>query len=250
MPTIAFNTANLVARETDWSFQMSDWMKQDKLTRENTTDEVWREICEKAAGAGFNALEVWSAHVAPEKMSKDRADFMRGVANGHGLQLIGIAGGPSEELAKVANWLGIEHLNGGFKDPAEATRICEAHNLRANFENHPEKTPAEVLAKIDGGSDVLGVALDTGWCGTQGASAAEFVRELGELIRHVHIKDVKEAGTHDCQPLGEGVVDLDETFEALKEIGYEGTFAWEDEPFARNPWLIAEESRQWIEERV
>ena len=35
-PVIAFNTANLVARHTNWKFELKKWGEQDKLTVEKT----------------------------------------------------------------------------------------------------------------------------------------------------------------------------------------------------------------------
>jgi sugar phosphate isomerase/epimerase len=64
------------------------------------------------------------------------------------------------------------------------------------------------------------------------------------------VKDVKAAGGHETVPLGTGVVDIDNTFVALNAIGYDGWYSWEDEPEDRNPYDIAAEMRQWIEERL
>jgi hypothetical protein len=38
--------------------------------------------------------------------------------------------------------------------------------LKFNFENHPEESAEEILAKIDGEGPSVGLAIDTGWLGT------------------------------------------------------------------------------------
>jgi len=105
-------------------------------------------------------------------------------------------------------------------------------------------------AGLGGGNEWLGVCVDTGWLGTQGASGPKIIKELDDLVRHTHIKDVKAAGGHETVLLGEGVVDPGACIQALKGIGYEGWYSWEDEPEDRNPMDSAERNRLWIEERV
>ena len=82
-------------------------------------------------------------------------------------------------------------------------------------ENHPAKSAAAIRARIDGGNEWLGVCVDTGWLGTQGVPAPQAVREIGALVRHTHMKDVKAAGAHATCLLGEGVVDVAGTLAGL-----------------------------------
>ena len=108
----------------------------------------------------------------------------------------------------------------------------------------------EILEPIGGGNEWLGVCVDTGWLGTQGADAAAIIRELGPLVRHTHIKDVKSAGAHETCPLGEGVVNVAACIAALKAIRYSGVYSWEDEPEDRNPFASAVRNRRWIERQL
>jgi len=50
--------------------------------------------------------------------------------------------------------------------------------------------------------------------------------------------------------LGEGVAQVAGCIATLKEIGYSGWYAWEDEPEDRNPFDSAVRNRRWIEERM
>jgi len=129
----------------------------------------------------------------------------------------------------------------------ETEQLARASGVRFCFENHPEKSVEEILAKIGGGSDVVGVAVDTGWLGTQGVDAPAAIRVLGDKVRHVHLKDVKAAGAHETCVLGSGVVDIPEVVAALRDIGYDGWYSWEDEPEDRNPFDSAIANREYIE---
>ena len=70
---------------------------------------------------------------------------------------------------------------------------------------------------------------------------------LGDKVRHVHIKDVKAPGGHETCLLGQGIVNIPGVFVALKEIGYDGWYSWEDEPEDRNPMDSARVNREYIE---
>jgi len=107
----------------------------------------------------------------------------------------------------------------------------------------------EIRAKVAGGGDWVGVAVDTGWLGTQGVDAPHALHALGPLVKHVHLKDVRTAGGHDTCPLGEGRVGVEDCLATLKRDGYTGWISWEDEPEDRNPFAIARAMREWIEAR-
>jgi len=249
---IAFNTANLVARFTNYRFELSHWGDQHQKTLAATDEAAWRDICQEISGAGFKAVEIWEAHAAPEVMDVARGRVWRRILEEHGLQPIGYAGGLRRETLQICTWLGIPHIDGGLRDltPTQATELCREFGIRFNLENHPEKNAAEILAKIGGGNEWLGVCIDTGWLGTQGASAAEVIKTCGRLVRHTHIKDVKSAGKHETCLLGDGVVNVASAMAALREIGYGGWYSWEDEPEDRNPFDSALRNRLWIERQL
>lgn len=249
---VAFVTANLVAQVSGWRFELAHWGDQHKKTVAATDEGAWRAICAEIAGCGFQAVEVWEAHAAPEVMDREKAAAWKAVLDEQGLKPIGYGGQFSRKTVEICQWLGIPQINGWMDDETrpEASSLCRDTGVRFNIENHPEKSAKEVVDKIGGGNDWLGVCVDTGWFGTQGVSAPAMIRELGPLVRHTHIKDVKAAGGHETCLLGEGVAEVAECIGALKEIGYGGWYSWEDEPEARNPFDSAERNRRWIEERV
>ncbi len=249
---VSFVTANLVARVTDYRYELRNWMEQHRKTIATTDEAAWRTICREVADAGFGAIEVWEAHAAPEALDEARAGAWRQSLQEAGLKPVAYAGRLGRETLEICRWLGIPHVDGSIGDlnPDEATTMCREAGIGFNIENHPEKSAEEILAKIGGGNEWLGVCIDTGWLGTQGVSGPEVIRACGPLVRHTHIKDVAKAGAHETCLLGDGVADVAGCIEALREIGYVGWYSWEDEPEARNPMESAERNRRWVEERI
>jgi len=251
---VAFCGANLVARYQGYRFEsLSTWMDMHNATIERTDAKEWQSICEEVAAAGFRAMEVWEAHASPQRLtSRGVATEWKRILDGSGLEPVGYAGSLGRETLQICEWLGIPRVNHGFprQTPDEATALCREFGIHYNLENHYQKSTAEILEPIGGGNEWLGVCVDTGWLGTQGLSGPEVITELGSLVRHTHLKDVKAAGGHATCLLGEGVVSPGACIRALQAQGYEGWYSWEDEPEDRNPMDSAERNRLWIEERV
>ena len=249
---VAFNTANLVARVSGYRYQLSQWMDQHKKTIAATDEAAWRDICREIAAAGFKTVEVWEAHAAPEALDEAKARLWKRILDDHGLTPVAYAGGLRPETLRICQWLGIPHVDGGLRDhtPEKATALCRDHGVRFNIENHPEKSAAEILGKLGGGNEWLGVCIDTGWLGTQGVDGPAVIKACGPFVRHTHIKDVKAAGKHETCLLGEGSADVAGCMTALREVKHAGWYSWEDEPEDRNPMDSAVRNREWIEKRL
>jgi len=251
-PPVAFNTANLVARVTGYRYQLRNWMDQHAKTVAATDAAAWRTICREIAATGFKTVEVWEAHASPEKLDRAKAREWRKILDDAGLKAVAYAGRLSRQTAEICQVVGIPHIDGGLGalNPEQATALCKETGIRCNIENHPEKSAEELLKKIGGGNEWLGVCIDTGWLGTQGVSGPEVIKACGSFVRHTHIKDVKKAGAHETCLLGEGVANVEGCLQALRDIKYQGAYSWEDEPEDRNPFESAKQNREWIEKRV
>jgi len=249
---VAFNTANLVARVSGYRYELSHWMDQHNQTIAATDEAAWRAICKEIAAAGFEAVEVWEAHAAPESLDEAKARRWKRILDENGLTPVAYAGGLRPETLRICQWLGIPHVDGGLRDntPEKATALCREHGIRFNIENHPEKSAGEILAKIGGGDEWLGVCIDMGWLGTQGVSGPAVIKACAPFVRHTHVKDVKAAGKHETCPLGEGTADVAGCIAALRGVKYAGWYSWEDEPEDRNPFDSAVRNREWIEKRL
>ncbi len=249
MSEILFNTANLVGRATGYRFQFNQWGEQERKTIEATTEAEFAAICGEICKAGFTAVELWMAHCHPSAVTAAGAKVRRKIAGDHGLTVHSVAGPYTEENLLIAEALGAGMINGGFwgTDIHTVKSLTKGSHIGFNFENHAAKTPAEIVARIDGGTDKVGVALDTGWVATSSTlGATEFVEQLGPLVRHVHVKDVAAHGAHHTVPLGAGCVGVDAVLRLLNARGYAGALSWEDEPEDRNPLEIADAMRKHL----
>jgi L-ribulose-5-phosphate 3-epimerase len=241
---IAFMTANYVARETGYA--MHGWGHGDRATNEHFApletygariDELLGEI----RRLGFDAVDLWGAHLSPEWASGEHVELVLDALGRHGLALATYATwiGPSsvERSCELATALGLDTIGGGMSgDPAEIAPVLAKYGIRLAIENHPERTPAEVLAKIEAGGGTMAATVDTGWWGTQAYDAAKAIEELGGHVAHVHLKDVlREGEPHDTCAWGVGIVDVEACVRTLQRLGYAGAYAIEHEPEDHDP---------------
>jgi L-ribulose-5-phosphate 3-epimerase len=257
MPPVAFMTANYVARETGWA--MRDWGHGDTATQErfmplDTYEERLWEIFARARDLGFNTIDLWGAHLGADWASDEHLAIAQDLLARHELGVATyatwIGATNAERACELARGVGTNLIGGGFSGEPEAlVGILRDHGVRLAVENHPEKTPAEILAKIERGDGWLGTTIDTGWWGTHGYDAARAIEELGEHVLHVHLKDVRRVGEpHETCPWGDGVVDIHACVRALQRIEYAGAYTVEHEPEDHDPSDEVRELRVRLEE--
>jgi sugar phosphate isomerase/epimerase len=243
-------TANFVAREIGYHMTQG-WMQGDSATQEayrhiEMFGERFDGLLKEIKALGFEAIDLWVAHLHPSWAAPEQVTMARDLLRSFDLKAVSLAGGfgdtpeAFENTCRLAQMLDIKVLGGGagllHSDRAALIALLEKYDLVFGFENHPEKTPAEVLDKIgDAAGGRIGVAVDTGWFGTQGYDAAEALEELADRLVHVHLKDVKAAGGHETCRFGEGVVPIQRCVETLKRIGYSGAISIEHEPETFDP---------------
>ncbi|HMQ35506.1 MAG TPA: sugar phosphate isomerase/epimerase family protein [Chloroflexaceae bacterium] len=250
MNTISFMTANYVARELGYTMT-GGWGQGDRATQAAfqpvaTFGERFGAVLAGIVGLGFGAVDLWTAHLNPAWATPEQIATARELLAHHGLPVVSLAGWFGSTLAELeqtcalAAALGCRILGGSTsaleKDRAGALELLERYDLVLALENHPEKTPAELLAKVGAGhGGRLAACVDTGWFATQGYDAARAIEELGPAIAHVHLKDVLAAGAHNTCAYGEGVVPLEACVRALGRIGYTGGISVEHEPEHESP---------------
>lgn len=261
-PPISFMSANFVARESGWS--ISDWGDGDRAVNDAfrplaTYPERFGAMLDEVVALGFDAVDLWLAHLSPRWATDDHVAVAVEALGARGLSVSSLAGGfggTAEEVraaCRLATAVGTGVL-GGFTDLLDTDRVAlagllEEHDLRFGLENHPERTPDEVLARIgDGAGGRIGATVDTGWFGTQGYDAARAIEELGDRVVHVHLKDVRHAGEpHDTCGYGDGVVPLRGCVEALERIGYRGGISVEHEPESYDPHAEIRRARELLD---
>jgi sugar phosphate isomerase/epimerase len=246
---ISFMTANYVARLTGYA--MRGWGHGDRVTQEHfapveTFAVRFDGLLHDVRALGFEAVDVWGGHLNQAWASEEHLAAAREALDRRRLRVSSYATyvgrGEVERVCDIAAALGTTLLGGLASDVPGVVPVLRERGLRLGLENHPERTPAELLAKIAFAGDVLGVTVDTGWWGTQRYDAARAIEELAEHLLHVHLKDVRAAGEpHETCPWGEGVVPIEECVRVLQRLGYDGAIAIEHEPEASDP---SEEVRQ------
>jgi L-ribulose-5-phosphate 3-epimerase len=242
--TIAFTTANFVARETGYA--MHGWGHGDRVTNEafapiGSYEERFDALLADIVALGFTTIDLWGAHLNPEWATDAHVHAARAALARHGVSISTYAAwvGPGniERSCELARALGAPLIGAGFSGEPEALApVLERHGVRLAVENHPERDPAEMLAKIERGGAMFGATVDTGWWGTQGYDAAAAIEELGEHVLHVHLKDVRAPDEpHETCRWGSGIVPVEACVRALQRIGYTGAIAVEHEPETFDP---------------
>jgi L-ribulose-5-phosphate 3-epimerase len=245
---ISFMSANYVAR--DIGFRMADWGEGDRAANAwyapiETYEQRLDDLLSTIAGLGFEAMDLWTSHLNPAWATDAHVAIAQDLLARHGLRVVSLAGWFGGTLAEfeascaIAVALGRPILGGSTgawrKDRAGVLRALERADLRLGFENHPEKTPREVLEVIGDAGPRVGATVDTGWFGTQGFDAARAIEELGHRVLHVHLKDVREAGAHRTCRYGEGIVPIEGCVRTLQRMGYGGGISIEHEPEDYDP---------------
>lgn len=247
---ISFMSANYVARQLNY-YMPEGWMQGDKATQDwfrplSRFRARFDELLTEIEAMGFDALDLWLAHLHPDWATPEHLDIARELLARHRLSVVSLAGdfGSTREAfmrsCALASALNVPLLGGMTallaSDRAFVVEALRTHGLKLGIENHPEKTPDELLTRLgDDDQDIIGAAVDTGWFGTQGYPAAEALAALHGRLFHVHLKDVRAAGAHETCRFGEGIVGIEVCVQTLSRIGYTGAISIEHEPDTYDP---------------
>jgi sugar phosphate isomerase/epimerase len=125
--------------------------------------------------------------------------------------------------------------------------LCaEQPRVRLGIHNHgphlPWETLEEILGALDGRHPSFGACIDTGHFIRSGIDPVEAIRRLGSRVHAVHLKDFVEAGAlADGCILGDGMLELEPVFAALRDVGFSGALSLEYEENSENvvPDLVA-----------
>ena len=108
------------------------------------------------------------------------------------------------------------------------SRFAASRGFEACVENlkGPFLDVGDFAALLDSASDDMRVCLDTGHAHATGhdeAWQAEFIREYGDCISHVHLNDTRQPDTDEHLPVGVGMLDFEVLVDAMRETGWSGT---------------------------
>ncbi|QIK72833.1 sugar phosphate isomerase/epimerase [Propioniciclava coleopterorum] len=174
------------------------------------------------------SLRMCSLDEAERQEQRDRAARWADIAAGLGARYLRAFGGPipdgqprEETLDAIATGL------------SELAEIADARGVQLLLETHDSfSTSASILdLYARGASDKLGLLWDTLHTFRHGEDPADTWRDLGERVRHVHVKDsrVATADGFDIALMGEGAAPIDDIWRVLSDGGYDGYahFEWE-----------------------
>jgi len=222
-------------------WQHGDTATQERFRELDTYPERLDEILARVRALGFDTVDIWGAHLGTSWATDEHLAVARETLARHGLAVATYATwvDPAnvQRACELARGIGTRVIGAGFSgDPEALAPVLREHDVLLAVENHPEKTPSEVLAKIERGDGTFATTVDTGWWGTQGYDPVQAIEELAEHVVHVHLKDVFAVGEpHDTCPWGEGIVDIPACVERLQELGYDGALVIEHEPEDHDP---------------
>jgi sugar phosphate isomerase/epimerase len=250
MNTISFMTANYVARQIGYNMT-EGWMQGDKATNDyfrplETFPARFDEYLADAKALGFEAMDIWIAILNPVWATDGHIRAAQDTLAKYELKVVSLAGGfgnnreEFEKTCRLAAALQTTVLGGGTSllqsNRNSVISTLKDYGLKLGIENHPEKTPDELLAKIgDGGDGTIGAAVDTGWFGTHNYDAAKALEAIDDHLFHVHLKDVLAPGAHETCRFGWGCVPIEECVKTLQRIGYTGAISVEHEPDHYDP---------------
>ncbi len=273
LPTPSFVTANYVARPLQYRMEQG-WGQGDRASNDwfaplETYEARLEVMLAEIKALGFASIDLWCAHLHWRWATLEHVEIARRLLGKHGLAVRSYAAwvmGGAENLhgaCRLCAALDIPYFVGNCElfatDRAAAVAILREHGVGYAIENHPEKSAAEIRGRLGiGDEDVVGVGLDTGWCGTAGWDALAAVRELGPRLFAVHLKDVKARRTektglefvdmgHETCRLGDGIVPIRAVVEELRGMGFSGSIGIEHEPETHDPSAEVRDSRERVE---
>ncbi len=261
MNTLSFVSANFVSRYTG-NNMTGGWYQGVVTTDEHfrpieTFPERFDALMAEIRALGFSAVDLWASHLNFEWVTDRHVEAAREALTGHGLTVTSFVGGhcdTEEELhatARLMQGVNCRLWSGGLSFLASnrprAVELLRQYDLRLAVENHPEKSAAELLARMgEGDEDVVGACVDTGWFGTQECDAAKAMHELKGRVFHIHLKDVKARRAertgyeltdmgHECCRLGTGIVPVEQAVKIAVQDGFDGPISIEQEPELYDP---------------
>jgi sugar phosphate isomerase/epimerase len=131
-------------------------------------------------------------------------------------------------------------------DPALETlprieRFAKEYDIRVAIHNHgPEDklwpSPLDVLKAVKGMDARIGCCIDVGHAARTGIDVVQAIQEAGPRLFNVHMKDLVSFQSKESQvAVGDGIMPVRKTFQALIAMNYKGFVDLEYEIYPDNP---------------
>jgi sugar phosphate isomerase/epimerase len=223
-----------------------DWDLASATIEQAPMLETLDGILDRLVPAGLDGIEFWFPHVSPKRLTPVMASEIARRLDERGLVCCACAGGIGDPVKdpygcmsffQTARLLGAPLIAGHLESATlpQLGELCARYGVKAAFENATEKDVGEILSAIQGGSAWIGANIDTGNMAVQGGDPVAAIRELGDRIMHVHLKDVSAVGDGECVAPGEGIVDVPGVLRELGSCGYDGWLSIEIETSDHDP---------------
>lgn len=124
----------------------------------------------------------------------------------------------------------------------QVVALARRHGLTASYHPHHGtlvETPAQIARLFN--LTEIAFCPDTGHLLEAGGDPATLIRQYGQRVGYVHLKDFSGG---DFRPLGQGEVDFAGIWAALKDIGYSGWVTAELDTYGGPPKVAAEIAMQ------
>ena len=254
----SFITANYVARPLGYHM-LDGWGQGDKANNDEfspleTFEARFDKLLTEIGELGFKSIDLWAAHLHYKWATLEHVEIAKKLLAKHEMHVRSYAAwvpGDASDLrgaCQLCRALRIPYIAGfvGLAEDAEtraeAVEILRQFAVGYAIENHPETSVKELTARLgEGDEDVIGIALDTGWCATRGWNAFEGLKQVFNRVFTVHFKDVKAKRAektgfefidmgHETCAAGDGVVPIEAMVKWLRKQGFRGPMGIEHEP--------------------
>lgn len=185
------------------------------------------------ADLGLQNVEFYSNHYptdaereAIEAMDRKLADRDI-IPRAHGVNGFDNDHQANERIFWFARMAGLRTITA---DPAPASfdsleELVARFNIRIAIHNHgPDHrydVPDDVLDAVEGRDERIGFCADLGHYIRSGVDPVDATRQLGDRLYGIHLKDFASSGADAEETIiGEGMLDVDGFFQALKEVGF------------------------------
>lgn len=208
--------------------------------------------CVIETGARF-LLDAWHKHeptlISGESKGREyRLDFLKKAVDiGAKLDAKAISFWAGKKMENVDDESAWKWLVSGCR---KLSVYAEKHKIPLAFEPEPgmfiETLSLYQKLKKDVGNDIFGLTLDLGHAFlAEDVTVGESIQMFRYDIKNIHIEDMKK-GKHEHLFFGEGDMNFQEIFHALKETGYDGPINVELSRHSRNAVEVAKRARDFL----
>lgn len=213
-------------------------------------EEPMLEIVDRVADAGYDGVQISGGFrdATPEEVSKRIEEHGLDVAPVH----IGIEALEDDLEATLADYkdtlrasgavvpsLSEEHFDSADAVDRTVERLAaladelSTHGWDLHYHNHAREFAdlgdESAFERLIPQVEDVGIELDVGWALVGGADPVEFIREYGESIDLLHMKDM-DVSEEGFREIGEGDVDMAACADAAHDVGVDWLIYEHDDP--------------------